>query len=123
MFEAVFALKDDEGSLQEVTLSCNIAQGTIGIAQVGERDGDIPVIVAYRDRAVSCPMNQMSQWATRAKIPVYQYLFGSKWKGGNLTMPSGSLYGSEVELPASFATHGLDLTQVSTSAYLAHACQ
>ena len=46
MFEAIVALKDDEGSLQEVPLSCSIAQGTISNGQVGERDGDLPVLRA-----------------------------------------------------------------------------
>lgn len=74
---------------------------------------DLALIVAYRDRAIHCPMNRMAQWATTSKIPVYQYLFGSKWPGGvfNVTDPEGN--GTlPLDLPASFLPHGLELQQV-----------
>jgi len=67
---------------------------------------DVLMIVAYRDRALYCPMNRMAQWATRQGIPVYQYLFGSNWTGGTLSVPA-----KKVNLPASYMPHALELTQ------------
>jgi len=72
---------------------------------------DIMVYVANRDRAVLCPMNRMSQWATAHKIPTFQYLFGSSWEGGALNVTTGNTT-TEVDLPASFMPHGLELNQV-----------
>lgn len=71
---------------------------------------DLALIVAYRDRAVHCPMNRMASWATH-HIPVYQYLFGSKWPGGVLNVTKGNTT-VPLNLPASFMPHGLELMQV-----------
>merc|ERR1711988_642763 len=72
---------------------------------------DTPVWVAYRDRAVICPMNRMSKWAARGGIPAYQWFFGSNWHGGVFRATVDGVTERQ-DLPACYMPHGMELAQV-----------
>jgi len=57
-----------------------------------------------RDRLFTCPNYKMIDWLRSNKIPVFQYTFGSSWKGGNFQTNVLSKY----FFPPGNLDHGFD---------------